>query len=257
MRLGDGVPALIAHPDWQNPAPFVLWMHGRTVNKELDPGRYLRWIRAGVAAVAIDLPFHGERADETKQGPADSLDVIERALSEIDPVVADATAIEGGSLLDAERIGLGGMSLGGMVALRRLCDAHTFKCAAVEATSGALERYIYPADHGDPVAREVEHPRERVRTLDALSHLDTWREIPLLALHSETDAMVPFSTQSAFIEALRERYADPSRIELVTWPETGAPSEHLGFGRFANDAKNAQTAFLARCLNASPPAAGA
>jgi len=60
VRFGD-VPALLAHPDWETPAPVVLWMHGRTVSKELDPGRYLRWVRAGIAACAVDLPGHGER----------------------------------------------------------------------------------------------------------------------------------------------------------------------------------------------------
>jgi hypothetical protein len=35
---------------------------------------------------------------------------------------------------------------------------------------------------------------------------------------------------------------------LVTWPSTGAPHEHLGFGRVANDAKNLQTAFFKRHL---------
>ena len=41
---------------------------------------------------------------------------------------------------------------------------------------------------------------------------------------------------------------DPSLIELKTWPTTGAPNEHIGFGRFSNDAKNAQTDFLRRHL---------
>src|SRR4029450_3068251 len=51
LRLGPtpgNIPALITHPDWApgHLAPVVIWMHGRTVNKELDPGRYLRWMRA-------------------------------------------------------------------------------------------------------------------------------------------------------------------------------------------------------------------
>src|SRR5262245_11172372 len=63
QRLGPSdIPALLVHPDWNSgqPAPMVLWMHGRTVNKELDPGRYLRWMRAGIGACAVDLPGHGE-----------------------------------------------------------------------------------------------------------------------------------------------------------------------------------------------------
>ena len=41
---------------------------------------------------------------------------------------------------------------------------------------------------------------------------------------------------------------DPSMIETVTWPETGAPYEHAGFGRYSNDAKNGQTEFFSRTL---------
>ncbi len=60
--------------------------------------------------------------------------------------------------------------------------------------------------------------------------------------------------QRRFVEALRGHYvsrgADPALIEFVTWPSTGAPDEHVGFGRVSNDAKNMQTAFLARHLKA-------
>jgi len=34
----------------------------------------------------------------------------------------------------------------------------------------------------------------------------------------------------------------------ITWPTTGAPDEHIGFGLKSNDAKNAQTDFLKRWL---------
>jgi hypothetical protein len=58
----------------------------------------------------------------------------------------------------------------------------------------------------------------------------------------------------AFIEQLRQRYtaarADPALVEFKTWPETGAPDEHIGFGRVSNDAKNLQAEFLRRELKA-------
>jgi fermentation-respiration switch protein FrsA (DUF1100 family) len=76
--------------------------------------------------------------------------------------------------------------------------------------------------------------------------------LPLLVLHSEADRMVPFAGQRRFIEVLRGHYVaqgqDPNLIELVTWKETGAPGEHVGFGRVSNEAKNAQAAFLSRHL---------
>ena len=85
-RFGD-VPVLLAHPDWDSCVPVVLWLHGRTANKELDPGRYLRWIRAGFAACAIDLPGHGERSVAAMQDPDATPDVLAQAVGEIDGVV--------------------------------------------------------------------------------------------------------------------------------------------------------------------------
>lgn len=261
-RLGDGVPALLAHPDegWNRAdgpppraRPTVVWMHGRTVNKELDPGRYLRWLRAGegsglpgIATCAIDLPGHGERFDPSMQGPDRSLEVVEQAASEIDGVVAALGEARFRGAFDLSRLAIGGMSAGGMATLIRLCRPHTFRCAAVESTAGDFEamassRAFYTRGGSDASG-------ETARRLDPSAHLDSWRPIPLLALHSEADEWVPVGAMRSFIEKLRERYAsagaDPELAKLVTWPTTGAPNEHAGFGRVSNDAKNLQTGFL-------------
>ena len=252
-RLGPSqVPALLAHPDWEQPAPVVLWMHGRSVNKELDPGRYLRWIRAGIAACAVDLPGHGERADAAMQTSSRSLEVVAQMVGEIDGIVAALGAEEYKGVFDLSRIGIGGMSAGGMVALRRLCEPHTLACAAVEGATGDLRGMYLPGTRGLTHSPIASHDPRRVEALDPASHLDRWRPIPLLALHSKGDQIVPFQTQLHFIDLLRAHYeqmgADPTVIELQTWDQTGAPQEHSGFGRFANDAKNAQTAFFERML---------
>jgi dienelactone hydrolase len=239
--LAGEVPALLAHPDWTEPAPLVLWMHGRTVRKELDPGRYLRWIRAGIGACAMDLPGHGERAVEGMDAPGKTLYVVEQMIGEIDRVIDDLRS-RFGEVFDTERMAIGGMSAGGMATLRRLCDAHPFRCAAVESTAGDFSQMAYTE----------RYPRDIVDRLDPVRHLVGWRPIPLLALHSETDQWVPVRAIRNLVERLRERYsdegADPAQIELITWPETGAPYEHAGFGRVANDAKNAQVAFFERWL---------
>lgn len=256
-RLGDRatIPALIAHPDegWTTrratPRPLMLWFHGRTVSKELDPGRYLRWLRAerpnqptGFALCAIDLPGHGERFDPALQEPGRTLDVVAAAVDEIDTIIADLASPRWNGAFDLSRIGIGGMSAGGMVTLTRLCSPNTFRCAAVEATSGAfgfmVERKLY-----DPVVAAKLEPLRRVAS---------WRPVPLLALHSEADEWVPIASMRGFLDALARRYkeagADPAMIDLKTWPTTGAPNEHYGFGKAANEAKNIQTAFLAKHL---------
>ncbi len=240
MRLGDsGIPAMVAHPDWESRVPVVIWMHGRTASKELDAGRYLRWVRHGFGACAIDLPWHGERADAAYHSAEHTMELLDRAVPEIDEVVAALRSDAFSAVFDGERLGIGGMSAGGMTALRRLCDDHPFRCAAVEGALGSFGERPEYADR---------HRPELLEKLDPITHLDTWRPIPFLALHSEADEMVPFSGIRVFVEALHGRYsaagADPGLARLRSWPETGAASEHIGFGRYSNDAKNEQLAFF-------------
>lgn len=256
VKLGPTqVPALLAHPDWERPAPVCIWMHGRTVTKELDAGRYVRWLKAGIAACAIDLPGHGERLNIEYHSPKKTLDLLGEAIPEIDHIVEALSDPAFGGVFDLDRMAIGGMSAGGMVTLRRLCDPHPFVCAAVEGTSGNLAGlYIARSEPGSATASwPIAHDPARIAPLDPMQHLDDWKPIPLLALHSERDEIVPVAAQRGFIDALRVRYAamgaDPETIEFTTWPETGAPQEHAGFGRFGNDAKNMQTEFLAKHLH--------
>ena len=234
-----GVPVMLVHPDWESatPAPVVLWMHGRTVDKELDPGRYLRWVRAGIAACAVDLPGHGERFDADLQQPDRSLDVVRQMLGEIDPIV-DALGAMG--LFDLDRAGIGGVSAGGMTALARLCSEHRFRCASVEAATGSW---------GHQSHRPMFRGRvQEAAGLDPIEHLDGWREIPFQALHARYDQWVPIEGQQAFVDALRRHYRDPDLIEFIRYDRTGAASEHAGFGRMASEAKNSQLDFLKRRL---------
>ncbi len=247
--LFGAVPVLLCHPDPElaTPAPTVLWLHGRTANKELDPGRYLRWVRSGIAACAIDLPFHGSRTGEKRQAASDVLDILGQSLGEIDGIVRALSDPRFNGAFDTRRLAIGGMSLGGMVALRRLCEPHPFLAAAVEGTTGDIAALFEDAAYS-----RANPPPDQLERLNPIQHLDSWRPVPLLALHSEADAMVPVAFQRRFIEALRARYlsagADPAIIDFHTWPTTGAPREHVGFGQVSNEAKNMQVEFLRRAI---------
>ncbi len=249
LRLGDDVPALVAHPDWDRDevcqVPAVIWMHGRTVNKELDPGRYKRWIRAGIGAVALDLPGHGERFIQSYQTGEMTLDLIEQGAAEIDSVLESMRAM---GIFDMDRLAIGGMSAGGMVTLRRLCDAHPFRGACIEGTTGNLTGLYFPEPGTSTRAWPTKHSHEEVHRVDPMKKLEGFAPIPILALHNEGDTMVPIGGQRVFLDALRAHYqsigADPALVQLKTFEHTGAPAEHAGFGKYANDAKNTQLAFL-------------
>lgn len=236
-----GVPALVVHPSFapdgaflgERP-PVLFWMHGRTANKELDPGRFLRLVRAGIATVSIDLPGHGAREDLALQQPERTLEAVERMAGEIDSVVEAALAT---GWFDDARMALGGMSAGGMATLVRLSRAHSFRAACVECTTGS---FAWQRN------RAMFEP-ERAARLDPIQHLDGWRAIPLLVLHNTLDEWVAVEGQREFVEALRARGLAKD-VVMHEYAETGAPHEHSGFGRFAADAKDRQTAFLVREL---------
>ncbi|UCD75280.1 MAG: alpha/beta fold hydrolase [Phycisphaerales bacterium] len=240
-RLGDHrVPAMLVHPDWESgsSAPAVLWMHGRTVRKEHDPARYLRLMRAGIGFCAVDLPGHGERGTPPLTGPHHTVRVLRQMHDEIDSLI---DALRQLGVFDMKRLAIGGMSAGGMVALARLCSEHRFTCAAVEATTGS---WTHPA-HANMFPG---CPREDLAGLDPLTRIDGWREIPLLAIHTVGDELVSIEGQRQFITALRGRYHDPSLIEFVEYTQTGAPYEHIHFGKMSADAKQRQRDFFARWL---------
>ncbi len=239
---GGSVPALLAHPDWRTPVPTIVWMHGRTASKEWDPGRYLRWIRAGMAACAVDLPGHGERLDRRLHQGGQTLYAVAQMVEEIDAVVESLADPRFGGAFDVTRLGIGGMSAGGMATLRRLGDPHPFRAASVESTAGDFSKMPYLSMY----------PRELVERLDPMRRVEWWAPVPLLALHSEADELTPVAAIRSFTDALGSVYARAGAPEglarLVTWPTTGAPQEHSGFGRVANEAKNMQTEFFGRWL---------
>jgi dipeptidyl aminopeptidase/acylaminoacyl peptidase len=240
LKLGPPqVPALVVRPPGERgePCPVVVWLHGRTATKELDPGRYLRWMRAGIGACALDLPGHGERERPGWDEPQRTLEVVAQLLEEIDQVV-DALGSLGG--FDLARAGIGGASGGGMAVLARLCRAHPFRCASVEASTGSWRSL-----KERPAFRDC---WEEASKLDPIAHLDHWREIPLLSINAVLDEWVPFAGQAEFIAALRRRYEQPDLVELVEYGRTGAPNEHAGFGLKTADAKRRQVAFFRRWL---------
>lgn len=233
-------------------------MHGRTVNKELDNGRYLRFIRAGIAAVALDLPGHGERLIAEYLTGKRTPEMIAQMVAELPEVLAALATPEHAPYFDLGRVAIGGMSAGGMCTLRALCEPHhTFVCAAVEGTTGDLDT-LYRGTPGGPWP--AQHEEAAVARVDPSKHLRTFRPIPLLVLHSRADAVVPFAGQAGFVRTLREHYAnlgaDPELVQLVSWPETGAPQEHNGFGRVAAEAKTLQVEFLTKWLRAVAPKEG-
>ena len=220
--------------------PAVVWLHGRTAWKEVDPGRFLRLIRSGIAVIAPDLPGHGDRYDPVLQGPTHVLDVIRMMLQELDGLVAAGAEALG---VDPMRIGIGGMSAGGMTAISRMTRPHDFRCAVLEAATGswAHQRARPMFSHCDDAT---------IRAIDPIEHLQAWTPIPILAVHSMADEWVDWAGQSSFLDAI-EALGPPGLVERMLFERTGAEHEHVGFGLHSADVKERELDFYARHLGTS------
>ena len=245
-RLGPtDVPTLLIEPEGTPPhsgPPAVLWLHGRTAWKEVDPGRFLRLMRAGVAVIAPDLPGHGQRFDAALQDSRNVLEVIRIMLDELDAVAGAGLARLGA---DPMRTGIGGMSAGGMVAIARLTRPHTWRCVALEATTGSWA-------HQRARPMFARRDSASIAAIDPINHLSMWQPIPVLAVHSKADEWVDWAGQSAFLDAVARR-GDPNLVERLVFDRTGAEHEHVGFGRFSAEVKERERAFYLEHLAEGRP----
>ncbi|MDP7004933.1 MAG: alpha/beta fold hydrolase [Phycisphaerales bacterium] len=232
-----GVPSLLIRKDRLS-RPFILWLHGRTADKELDSGRYLRYVRRGINVCAVDLPGHGQRFDDSLQEPRNALSVVTKMADEIDSLIDGLSVLWG---FDLNRTAIGGMSAGGLAAIIRLLRPHNFKVAVLESTMGSW-------------SSQREHPmfsglsNEEFEKRNPTNNIEYWKEIPLLAFHSKHDEWVPYKCEQEFIDSLRARYDDKNLVELVAFDRTGAPYEHVGFGRQSSLVKEIQVEFVAQHL---------
>ncbi len=233
LQTINDVPCLIVKED-ETPRPFLFWMHGRTAFKELDPGRYLRCVRSGMNVCAVDLPGHGERLEPELQGANRILPVVMQMASEIDGVLEGLSEVGG---FDMTRAAIGGMSAGGMATIQRCLKPHQFKALILEATCGDwsfLRNKPMCAGLSDEAFHEI----------NPIEQLGDWLCIPTMAFHSKKDEWIPYEAAVSFLDSLRKQCGSDVDIEMVSFEKTGAPFEHVGFGRQSPKVKEMQVEFL-------------
>lgn len=234
------VPTLLIDPvesTSKSGPPMALWLHGRTAWKEIDPGRFLRLMRSGIAVAAPDLPGHGQRFMPELQEPSNVLNVITQMLDELDAVNEAAIASLGANPMHT---GIGGMSAGGMIITSRLTQPHAWRCAILESATGSWGHQRSRPMFEDSTDHLIE-------SIDPINHLAHWRPIPVLAVHSKADEWVDWQGQHQFLDAI-QRLGPPELIQKLLYERTGAVHEHVGFGRFSAEVKERERDFYLKHL---------
>ena len=136
-RLVSGIPFLVCFKqDTTSPKPLIILSHGFSRSKDDMKDKLKVLVSMGYYAVAIDNRGHGERADHDFMSQVfqdDKLDVhlVRRLIKETaDDIHTLIDHFATNKQVDAQRIGMLGVSMGGFVTFRALVIEKRIKVAA-------------------------------------------------------------------------------------------------------------------------------
>jgi uncharacterized protein len=197
----ERVPAVWLAPTSQAAVPAALLLHGFSSSKEQMAQAMGRALLArGVASLALDLPFHGERQGADREIPRNPLALVGAWKTAIAEARAGVTWLAGQREIDAERIGIVGYSLGGFLALMTAAEEERVRVVALAAAGDLPDRTPYAA-----LVRGLVDPLRAAGRLDGR---------PLLLVNGRRD----MTTRPAQAERLFAAALEP---KTITWYDGG------------------------------------
>jgi uncharacterized protein len=207
----------------QQPLPTIFFYHGYTSSKEVYSYFAYAFAQAGFRIITPDADMHGARfnGNET-QRLSHFWEILK---SNIDELPALKKHYQQAGLIEDDRIGVGGASMGGMTTLGAFARYPWVSVAADFMGSGyftSLARTLFPPLKA---GREVS-PAEFERRLAPLADYDLTHQLeaiserPLLIWHGEADDVVPVGESARLVQALRASGCD-NHLTYITEAEIG------------------------------------
>jgi uncharacterized protein len=189
---GATVPGILLIPHrTEQKTPVALLLHGFGVSKEsMARSVGIELLLVGIASLAIDLPFHGERYEGIFVPPINPFELMSRWDSVVRECLLALDFLAGHPELDRDRLSLMGYSFGSFLGLK-VASSDPRVRAVVLAASGDFPDYIPFA----PLIRSVADPLQWVRQL---------KMRPLLMLHGRRDSIVPPELAERLFDAAGE-----------------------------------------------------
>lgn len=207
-RGRDVVPAVWTVPATKPRAPAALLLHGFSSSKERmaqSVGREL--LALGVASLALDLPFHGERDGDAGSLSKNPLALVGAWRSAIGESRDAITWLASQSVVDASRIGIVGYSLGGFLALMSAAEDERLRVVALAAAGDLPDHTPYAS-----LVRGLVNPLRAAERLDGR---------PLLLVNGRRDT----TTRPAQAQRLFDAAPEPKTLHWYEgghWPPASA-----------------------------------
>lgn len=214
--------------------PVVVFYHGWESRKErvLEYGYYLA--ENGFRALLPEALNHGERkTTNIEQDPMNFWEIVSRNVQELPDILDEYIKTE---KIDAERIGVSGLSMGGITTNAALTQYDWIKSAAVlmgtpspiAFTEWLLKNYKINGSTAYEFL-DQELINQRLKELEPIS-LDLQPEKianrPLYIWHGEADPIVPaYLTRSFFEKVVKEPYGKNIKLEFSKDVDHNVPQE--------------------------------
>ncbi|WP_145509865.1 esterase [Yersinia rochesterensis] len=204
----NGIEVIHAAPAGkrQQPLPTIFFYHGYTSSKEVYSYFAYAFAQAGFRTIVPDADMHGARfeGNETRR----LSHFWEILKSNIDELPAIKQHYQQAGLIEGERIGVAGASMGGMTTLGAFARYPWVSVAADFMGSGyftSLAHTLFPPLEGgrEVSAAEFERRLAPLTDYDLTHQLEKIADRPLLVWHGEADEVVPAAESARLVQALQ------------------------------------------------------
>lgn len=213
----NGLPVLEVFPSDKefDTLPTVVFYHGWTSQKESAMINGYELAKRGFRALLPESYLHGERKSDSTavQNNIDFWDVVIHNLREVSPLIE---AYQAKGLVDENRIGIAGLSMGGITTSAALTQYPWIKAAAVLMGSPSpilFSKWLLDSkwakettvDLSEEKINEITAPLESI-SLNAKP--EKIAEKPLYFWHGTEDDLVPYALTKSFYDKIKhEEYA--------------------------------------------------
>ena len=222
-RLSD-IPVLhLVKESYKNEKlPLVFFIHGYTSAKEHNLHYGYLLAEAGFRVVLPDALYHGEREVKMSEDELNFKfwDIVTNEIEELE-VLKNELITRG--IIDPERIGLVGTSMGGITTLGAMTQYSWIKAAVslmgspycVKFLQGQLAELKRLGLSIPLTDEQLNSQFDKLRKYDLSLQPQKLDERPLLFWHGELDEVVPFHYTYEFYNQVKTKYKDKSRINFI------------------------------------------
>ncbi|GAE93601.1 hydrolase [Gracilibacillus boraciitolerans JCM 21714] len=225
----------------EQPLPTLTYIHGFTSAKEHNlPLAYLM-AEKGYRVLLPDMMLHGEREQDiiAQEREMRFFEIVIQNLDDIESIYQELVTKK---LLEGNRFGLAGTSMGGITTAAALTQFSWIKSAGILMGSPKITEYAEQMI-GFIKSQQKELPMtedqivilmEQLKEIDLSLQMEKLFGRPLFFWHGTKDKVVPFEHAYSFYEKAIEHYKNPENIRFLKELGHGHKVSRFAIVEFAN-----------------------